>query len=320
MSKKTNFKKITALLVVLIAVLIIVKVKDSKQGDRSFKAFVVQIDTAGVDQITITPKGAKEKVILAKENDVWMLSLNDKKVQADDELIDDLLGQVCAMKTKSVAATSKDKWADYEVTDSTGSRISISKGKKKLTDFMLGKFSYKQPQGQNPYMQQQNVQMTSYLRLSDENEVYAVDGYLSMMFNRDASSFRSNNVLIGKPNTWKKLVYTYPADSSFSLVNQNGKWMVNGIMADSTAVDNYFSKVRMFSNSDFDNEAQITNGQQSEFSLRIEGDNFKPIEINAYRNSAGELLYTSSQNKGNIFKSDIIKETLFVGKKQFFVP
>lgn len=318
MSKQTNFKKIVIILGVLLVLLLVIKLKDRKQGDRSFKAYVLAIDTSEVNVIKITPKGSSDAIKIKKEGSIWMLHKDDAEVQADGEIIMDLLSQVALLKTKSVAATSKQKWADYEVTDSTGSRITLLNNKKELADFMLGKFSYSQPQGQAQNMQQQqNIIMTSYIRLFNENEVYAVDGYLSMMFNRDYNSFRENAVVVGNPDTWKKIIFSYPADSSFTLVNQNNKWMVNGLLADSMAIDSYFSKIRMLTDTNFDNEFKLSAAQQAEFNVRIEGDNFTPIEVNAYRNQAGELVFSSSQSKGSFIKSSAVREALFVNKQLF---
>lgn len=321
MSKQTNFKKIFIIIGVLVALLLIVKIKDRKQGDRSFKAYVLQVDTAKVDAINITPKGSEETVSLIKEGETWMLSMAGKKISADESMIESLLSQSASLKTKSVAATTKDRWAEYEVTDSAATRVVLKEGKKTVSDFLIGKFSYKQPpQGQNPYMQQrQNIQMTSYVRLNEEKEVYAVDGYLSMMFNRDTDAFRNKTVISGDPANWKKLVYSYPADSSFTLVNQGGKWMVNGAMADSASVASYLSKVSNLNGNSFDNVTELFDGQQAELIVRIEGDNAAPIEVKAYRNNSGELIYTSSLNTGNILASENIKTSLFVGKDEFII-
>lgn len=322
MSKQTNFKKIFIIIGVLLALLLIVKIKDRKQGDRSFKAYVLQVDTAIVDAINITPKGSDESIRLEKQDAAWILNLAGKKVSADKGMIESLLSQSASLKTKSVAATSKDRWSEYEVTDSAATRVVLKEGKKILSDFLIGKFSYKQPpQGQNPYMQQrQNVQMTSYIRLNDEKEVYAVDGYLSMMFNRNTDAFRNKTVVTGNPENWKKLVFSYPADSSFTLVNQGGKWMVNGSLADSASVASYLSKIRYLNGSSFDSETELFEGQQAELSVRIEGNNAAPIEVKAYRNNNGELVYTSSLNKGNILASENIKTSLFIGKDGFMAP
>ncbi len=318
MSKRTNFKNVFIILGVLIVLLLVIILKDRKQGDRSFRAYVVQVDTSKVDAITLTPKGKAQPLELTKKDKLWFLQMKNKQVQADNETIDALLGQISALKTKSVAATSKDKWPEYELTDSAGTRIELRADGKKLADVMVGKFSYQQPQNQNPYMRQ-NMQMSSYVRNSDEDEVYSVDGYISMMVNRASNSFRENAILVGKPDSWKKLTFTYPADSSFTLTNLNNKWMIDGIMADSSAVANYFSKIRMLTSNTYDDEFAPTPGVEAEMTLKVEGDNFTPIEIKAYKNNADEWVYSSSLNKENYLKSDKVNQNLFVGKQSFMV-
>jgi hypothetical protein len=321
MSRQTNFKNIFIVLGVLVALLILLKLNDKKQGDRSFKAYVVAVDTSKVNEMSIIPKGNRQKLTIKKEEATWMLDYNNTSVQANNEIIHSLLSQVSSLKTKSVAATSKEKWLDYEVSDSAGTRITLSDGKKELADFIIGKFSYSQPQGQNPYMQQGQIQMTSYLRLYDEDEVYAVDGYLSMLFNREVNSFRENTIISGDPKDWQKLVFNYPADSSFTLVNQNGKWMVDGVLADSAVCAQYLSTISRLSSSTFEDQALIEPvNSQPELLMRIEGETFKAVEIKAYRNNANEWVCISSQNKGNILNINNLTETLFVNRNQFLTP
>jgi len=317
MSKKNDFKKIGIIIAALLVVWAIITIKDKKQGERSFKVYVVKVDTSKVDNIVISPKNSDKKIIISKEGSLWtMKTTAGKTVQADDGTIDDLLSQVAAMKTKSVAATSKNKWKDYEVTDSAGTRIILKKGNKKLADFIVGKFSYSQPQGANPYMRQ-NVQMTSYIRISDDKNIYAVDGYAAMLFNRTENAFRENAIIVGKSEKWNKIVFNYPADSSFTLVKQNNKWMVNGVVADSNAVDKYFSKIQMLTDNNYDDTTGI-NTKQPEISIRIEGDNMQPIVVEGYKTaSEGKYVFTSSINRGNAFTSNNIKNVLFTSKNQF---
>lgn len=312
-------RNVTIILLVLLLILGVVKWKESRQGDRSFKEYVVKLDSSKVETLTFIPKNSDEKVKLVKKNDTWMLKLEDKMVQADQGTILDLLDQLTALKTKVVAAQSKSKWADYEVTDSLATRIIVNEGKKPLVDLLVGKFSYQQPKGQNPYMQQQNIKMTSYVRLNGENEVYAVDGYLSMMINRQAKTYRDNSILTGNPENWKKLIFTYPGDSSFNLIKQNNVWMVDGAIADSTKVDNYLSKIRMLTDNNYADGVEVDLNEKADYSVRIEGDNISPINIKGYYHSQDQFLTVSSQNKGNVFESDKAKRVLFVPKDSLVV-
>ena len=306
MSKRNNLKPISIVLVALILIWVLIKVKE-KQGDRSFKALVVQVDTSKVETITIIPKKSKDELMMDKENGIWMIDLNGKKVQADGNSIDDLIGQIARLKPKRVAATSKDKWGEYEVTDTTATRIIVNKGKNPLADILIGKFAY----------DQQTRQMTSFLRNYDEDITYGVDGYLSVMFNRNASSFRDNAIINGNPENWKKLTYTYPADSSFILEKQDNKWLVNGMPTDSLAVDKYFSKIRILSDNSFDDSVDYNMNAFSDFTLQIEGDHFSPITVKGILNNSGKLEVMSSINKGNVILSDKVRNVLFTGKETF---
>ncbi len=318
MSKPNNLKTISIILGILILVLVAIKIKENSQGDRSFDEFIVKLDTAKVTDIVIDLKKSEGAVNFTKEQNVWLINTNGKKVQADNETIKELLVQLNALKPKRVASTSKDKWVDYEVNDTLGTRITLKNRDKNLADLVLGKFSYSQPQGGNPYQQQQQVVMTSYIRKANDKVVYAVDGYLSMMFNREASAFRENSVVVGKPETWKKITFNYSEDSAFAMENQDGKWLINGMMTDSVKVSEYFSKIRMLTSSSFDDQTEIQSGQMPGYSVLIEGDNLAPIEVKAYINQLGELVYTSTLNKGSVYKSDPIQQVLFVNKNLFF--
>jgi len=297
-------KRISFILIALLIVLAIVKIKENKQGERSFKSEIVAIDTSKIETITIIPKGLGDKTVLSFETDRWVIDVEGKKVQAESNTIFELIKQLVSLKPKRVASTLPKQWEQYELTDSLAVRIIVNDEKKPLADFMIGKFSFNQ----------QTRQMTSYVRNTEENEVYAVDGYLSMMFNRAVESFRDNAIIIGEPEQWNKLVFKYPADSSFTLIKQNNTWMVNGLMADSIKVHDYFSKIRMLTDNNFADGVELGEGIPASYSLRIEGDNFTPIEVSSYT-IASDLITTSSLNKGNKFNTNKALNVLYTNKE-----
>lgn len=304
MSKNNNMKRISIILGVLVILLLVLKIKDKKQGDRSFKSEIVAVNPDDVKDITIVPKGLGDEINLSLENENWFMVVNGKKVQAEENTIQEALNQFTSLKPKRVASTSKDKWEEYELTDSLAVRVIINKDKNSLADIMIGKFSYSQ----------QTRQMTSYVRNTNEDEVYAVDGYLSMMLNRASESFRDNGIVIGEPEQWNKLVFTYPADSSFTLEKLNNVWMVNGLMADSVKVQDYFSKIRMLTDNSFADDTELVPGAAAKYQLRIEGDNFTPIEVKSYE-IGSNLVTTSSINMGNKFNTDKALNVLYTNKE-----
>lgn len=297
-------KRISFILIALLVVLAIVKLKENKQGDRSFKSEIVAVDSSAIETITIIPKGLGERIVMNLDGNNWLIDVNGKKVQAEGNTILELVNQMVSLKPKRVASTSPKQWEQYELTDSLAVRIIVNEGKKALADFMIGKFSFNQ----------QTRQMTSYVRNTEEDEVYAIDGYLSMMFNRAAESFRDNGIVIGEPEHWNKLIFNYPADSSFTLIKQNNIWMIDGLMADSTKVQDYFSKIRMLTDNNFADNVELIEGIPANYSLRIEGDNFSPIEVKSTYVGT-ELITISSINKGNKFNSSKALNVLYTNKE-----
>lgn len=298
-------KRMTIVLVILVIILAFVKIKEYKQGDRSFKSELVSVDSAMVNCIEIQPKKSTETVKINRKGNKWMIDLGNKSVQAEASMPNELLKILVSLKPTRVAATTKDKWAEYELTDSLASRIKVWDNKTKLADFLIGKFSYNQ----------QNQSITSFVRNSSENEVYAVDGYLSMMFNRDIDTFRDNNILIGDPKEWTRLEFNYPADSSFVLEKLNNIWMIDGQPADSIKVQAYFSKISRLNDDAFYDDV-LSDSEHPDYRVEIEGEHFSPIEIKSFTLN-DDLVTLSSQNLGNQFNSDKVKLTLFVPKETF---
>jgi hypothetical protein len=305
MSKRNNLKPILIVLGGLVAILALIQFLD-KKSERSFKEYVTEVDTTKVNIIEITAKGEKEPAIIEKDGENWMVSLTNKKVQADEESVKEILKEVAAMKAQKVASTSETKWKDLQVTDSTATRVTIKNGKKVLADFYSGKFSY----------DRNTRQMASYVRNVKEDETYAVEGYMSMMFNRAKGGFRENSVMVGNPDKWKKIAFSYPADSSFTLEKSNGHWTINGMPADSVKVQKFFSKSRMLTSEKFDDATEISPSQMPEYTVSVESETGKGIEVKGYLVN-GKLEFTSSLSQGNVFTDDKIAQVLLTSSKSF---
>jgi hypothetical protein len=293
--------------------------KEKKQGQRSFKAYVVETDTAKVNRIEIFSGKLNDKVTLNKVNQQWMLNLENDQVPADDQLIDELLSQLYQLKPKRIAGTQKQSWAGFELTDSLATRVVLKSDKKTLTDLLVGKFTYSQGQTANPY-QQQNMIITSYVRPYNEDIVYAVDGFLSMMVNRGNDTFRKRNLISGNPEQWLRLSYNLSNGEAYSLQKTDGKWYIQQQLADSATVHSYLNRISRLSGQSFANKTYETSDLVINSSLTIETENNTSIEVKAGLNSLGEEVYISSQNQGNAFNDSTLSQQLFVDRSYFLNP
>ena len=247
MFRKINNKLLVSIFVVLLVLVALVEFMDSRKGNRTFKSDLVEVVANEVTSIEIYPKAANgNQIKLFKENDLWKVESGGKKFNADQSTAGRLISELNNMKPKSVAATAKESWEKFEVTDSLGTAVKLFNGSDILADVVIGKFSYSEPRN-----------MTSYVRLADDKGVYGVEGMLGMSFNRNINSFRDKTIIKSNKSDWTKLTFNYPADSSFVLEKKGENWMIGEMETDSASVVQYFNQIASLSDGSFANEKPL---------------------------------------------------------------
>ncbi len=320
MSKKSRSRNLIILFVVLLAVVAIIKYFDSIKGERSFKSKIISIDTAKVTSINIYPeigasKQAKKALKIVRLGDSWRVKNDSIDVQLDNQKVKEMLSSLVLMKPYRVAGIDKSKWNEFKVTDSAATKVEVFDNKKCLADFYLGKYSYKKPK--NNYYNTRGT-MYTYVRLADDNITYCVKGFLKMLFSTDLRFLRDDYLCRLKKSNINKLVFSFPDNSSFSLIKQKNKWLISGIEADSANTAKYINSLAYISSSNFiknENKIKLPN---PDYMLKIEGDNFTPEIIKAF-NVNDKIIITSSRNKGSKFdgeKNNLFKK-IFVKKEHF---
>ena len=301
MFRKINNKLLVTVFVVLLAVVVLVEFMDSRKGNRTFKSDLVEVVADDVTSIEIYPKAANGNLIkLFRENDLWKVESGGKKFNADQASAGRMISEINEMKTKSVVATNKESWGKFEVTDSLGTEVKLIKGSSVLADIIIGKFSYAEPRN-----------MTSYVRLAGEKEVYGVEGMLGMSFNRNVNAFRDRTIIKSNKADWTKLTFSYPADSSFVLEKKGEKWMIGDMETDSASVVKYFNQIANLSDGSFTDEKPSISATHH---LTIEGNNMmQKVEVTGYYSDPDNFVLESNVNPGAHFNN---KETA----KKVFVP
>lgn len=324
MFKKLDIKWLAGIFAALLIIVIIVVLVDKKattNRNRTFVSELTSIDTAKVTAIIIYPKAKEESIELNKSGKDWQVSIGNKKYIADENSILNILGTIGTLKATRVAAKDESGWKEYEVTDSAASHVIVKEGTKIIADLYIGKFSFKPQKNANPYMQQGGGSLTSYIRLAGEKEVYAVEGILSMIFNRGADDFRSHTIIKSEKEKWTKLSFVRP-EGPFYLTKKGEQWMVDGIMADSAAVAEYLGAVSFINNGNFIDESLIRSSTP-DFQLIIEGENIiEPIKVQAFKaDTTNAYAILSSMNTGNYFsgKGSGLTEKIFVNKEKFLL-
>ncbi|MEP7169562.1 MAG: DUF4340 domain-containing protein [Bacteroidota bacterium] len=304
MFKKFNTKTLLIILVILGGIAAYSKYS-SKKNENTFRDEFVKIDTSTVTQILIYLKADKGKEIkITKVAAGWELQNDKIKTVADSNAIRSLLGNFVDVKSVSLAAADKSGWGEMQVTDTSGTRIKIIT-KDQTYDMIIGKFGY-DPSSRNG---------TTYIRHTNEEPVYSIEGFLSMSINQGFNSWRNRGFIHGNKDNWNNLTFTYPGDSSFVITKQNNAWMVNGDTADSTKIVNYLNGLANMQSSGF--VESYTPASTPVFTLSIQGNNQSAISVQAYAaDSTQKLILHSSQNADAYFSEaqSNIAGRIFVGK------
>ena len=295
-------KKNNTLLYVFLGLLAIYGLSQlfNTQEDRSFKAELIQIDTAKVDLISVDPKGEENKpYTLKRENGAWIASQDNINAKANSAAINALLKTILEIKTKQIAAKSPEKWAEYEVAEGSGSLIKVSSGSKVLEEFIIGRFSF----------DQQAKTATSYIRLNGEDEVYAVDGFLSVSLGQNFDAYRNKELLALKPEMDITEFSYETTEGLASFIRQDGQWLLNGeTPLDSTKVANYLNGLKSLNGATFADDFDDANASNLKFkSLTAKGNNIvEPLLITCYRDTTRErpFVFQSNQNTEAFFDSD----------------
>lgn len=269
-----------------------------KKQERRFSANLVEIDTSKVTSISLIPKGSATEIFLLRENGEWIASKGQINVKAPMGIVQTLLGMLPSIQTNQIVAKTPAHWHTYGVNENQGTHIRVYQGKNLLTDFILGKLDSSATL-QHPI---------SYLRLADENEVYAIDGIVAMNFFYDFDAFRNRTLLNMEPFTDIAAFEAQAPDTTYQFIKKNIGWTLGNATLDSMQVENFLNGLRNLSGDTFADDFDEVQGSKFLFqTLTIKSKNNEDsLVIHCYRDTTRQLPFViqSSQNPESFFSSD----------------
>lgn len=301
MLKKLNIRILLLVAVVLAGIVITTYLLDNRKGDRTFKSELLSVDTSSATAIRIFPKGGKgDPLRLERSGNQWEIIAGKKRYPADSSAMRSILGSLVSLKAERVAASDPSGWKTFEIDDSLARRVVVEQNGQTVADFMTGKVSFIQNRS-NPYGNQGFI-TKSHVRLPDDDRVYVVDGFLSMLFTDQPSMYRFRQVCVFDRNRASKLLFIYPGDSSFQLTKSGTRWLVDGRPADSARTAQFIGSISATSHSEFADADSVP--LTFPYRLRIEGDGMTAIEISGAADPVKNTWYIrSSANPGAVFSS-----------------
>lgn len=229
--------KIKTLLIVIVAlagIYVAFTFLDVNQKESTMDTSALRIDTAAVSEISFNPEMInRAELKLSRQSGEWKVIQEDQSFTADPLAINRLLQDLSRLKIDRIVGKDANSWAKFELGENQVTRVSISFSKGDPITFYLGGFDF----------DQQTQQAMTYLRMDKDERSFLVYGYLLGHFNRDAASYRNRLMCSLDPEQINKITFTYPADSSFTLSQNNGLWFRNLQSADTVEITNFVHSI-----------------------------------------------------------------------------
>jgi hypothetical protein len=319
MFKKLSIKVLLIALVLLATILIIIRVTENK--DRTFRSKVLEFNVENITAIDVFDP-VKQLFIRIERNpdDTWQVRSEDIVYSGDRDAVLNVLHMMNDMKTERIAATKREKWDAYKVSDSTGIKVLLYEGDKDIADLYVGKFSYKTDDPTKNLHQQGRTKMTSYVRVANENNVYAINGIIRMNFTSGVKFFRNKELASKDFADLSKVSFTLPEDS-FILEKSGNRWYIDGQVTDSAKTEKYLRTLSRLRNSHFIDTVDLS-AEMPVYNIIVEGGSFDPVALNAYpADTVVQYYITSSINPGTVFDGSKTKlfEKTFVGRSKFVI-
>lgn len=291
MFSKLSNRTLIILMAILGAIVIWTFFSESNKSESNFREQFVTVDTAAVQEIYIYPKAVPgEEIRIFKSGEHWRVTNGKEESPVETQTVSSLFSSFANLRTKSLAATSAGQWENFLVGDTSANRIKFVTPKE-TADIMVGKFAFNN----------ETRSASSYVRLRNENEVYLVDGFLSITINQPFDAWR-NRLLIRKGDQqWTKITFSYPGDSSYAILRESTAWLLRGDTA--YTAENFVNEIAFLNGTHFAVKPSLP--ATPLYRISIDGMNMTPITVDFYEAGNQEKYFV---------KSSLNPETLFSDK------
>jgi hypothetical protein len=200
-------RKAVTLIIILVALLAVYWMVESDNSVVTTTQEFIEADSASITKMEI--HSAQNDVVLVRESSGWFVE-GEKQYPVDDRTLSLAITKFEQMTKKALISERPEKFADLQVDDSSGVKVTVTQGDK-VTTLLLGKAG--------PTFQ------TSYARIAGSNEIWEISGNHRGSFDRKRDDWRDKKVCDYEMSDFNKFVLTYP-DQSFSATLQDSVWHV----------------------------------------------------------------------------------------------
>lgn len=309
--KKTDPWKLAVILLSLILIFMAVRKFRAPKLESNLPASLAEIDTADVTELIITPSKAPQSPVRLAKTGGWKLMQGERALRLEQGTGPNALRVLTHLKPERMVTKRKEKWNEFSVGDSTGTRVQIMGGSSVLADLVIGRSGFGQTATQS-----YGGPAFTYIRLHDEEEVYAIGGFLDAQFNKAADDWRDKSFMRLKKDSVTRVAFRYAADSSFVLEKVNGKWTSAGVPVDSTEVKSFLSGMEYRNGTAFADVAPVG---PAALTITLDQGSKTLGTIEAWP-AAGNWTVRTSHQPDTFFAMDpASRKDVFVSRKRFVV-
>ena len=300
--KKINNTALLIVFLALILIFILTKLFRSPGRESNMDAAIFEVDTARVTEIRFRPQ--KDTLIetrLVRDGNKWNVIRKNVEAEAAAYKVENVLSTLASLQPERIVSRKKEKWGEYELTDSSATTVTVFREDDIMLDLKIGK----------------QTGNATYARAGNADEVFVMEGDLKTAFDNPFKEWRNKTFLRLTKNTINRIQFQYPADSSFVLEKKETGWMIGTSIADSARVESYLSKLTFKDHDQFADS--FSPSTDADVIVTFSSSDKPDVVIKGWKTSFYQWILNSSVQPKTYFLDEgpLLARDLFVGKTTF---
>jgi len=257
------------------------------------------VDTSGVSEIDLYPyRAGRQEIKFIRQDGRWRVRSGSVEASPAAGSAESLLGSLVNIPAQRLVSRRKDKWDEYKVGDTSGTRVVVYKGKDPVGDYYIGGGSTGGGDyGGGVYGGGIYGGGTSYIRESGHDEVYAADGYLSGMVDKPFAEWRDRSFL--RFNSSEVTGISFQGTPGFVLSKKDSSWRLGDGRVSTDSVNRYLGRLENYNLQRFSDD--FTPSGSPDRSILFSGASAQVATVQAWKRPDGSWVVNSSQNPDGYF-------------------
>jgi hypothetical protein len=287
----TKLNKRLAMVLSGLVVLYILAIAFHTAGRESnVEARTIHIDTSGATEVDLYPYHAgRQEIKLVRQAGKWRARSGSVEAAPTAGTVESLLASLANIPARRLVSRRKDKWDEYKVGDTTGTRVVVYKGKDPVGDYFIGNGGSTGPTSYGGG--------ASYIRENGHAEVFAVEGYLSGIVDKSFADWRDRSFL--RLTAADISGISFQGAPGFVLSKRDSSWWLGAGRVPTDSVNRYLSGMQSYNLDRFSDDFSPSGSPDR--SILFSGVSTPVASVKAWKRPDGSWVVNSSQNPDGYF-------------------